>query len=676
MASKRLDIQGLRALAVLLVVIYHLWPSRVPGGFIGVDVFFVISGYLITAHLLREVENTGTVALSQFWARRIRRLLPASLLVLLASFGLAVAVMPGSVMPQNLSEIGASALYVLNWLLAVNAVDYLAAENSPSLVQHFWSLSVEEQFYIAWPLLILLVLLLARKVRGNQRHAIGVGIAVVFVLSLAVSIWATSEYPSIAYFATPVRAWEFAAGGLLVFLPALSRAPQPSRVVASWFGLAAILVPAFVFDANTPFPGWTALIPVIGTALLIHIGDPDSNWAPQFLARHGLVQFIGDNSYSIYLWHWPLIVAYPVATGRLLGPRSGLVILAATIVLAVLTQRYVETPLRRSAGPLRSRRPTYAFMALGMVAIVAVTGGTSYAVATADERYESSIEAELENREGCFGAYALDNHCSDPFAVTGTVNPAYTSSDIYYKRGISMNAPCTTSAEGVKHCELGEMDDPALTAAFVGDSHSHHLWEAMHLVGKELGWRVLAYQSPGCSGFDVPREEKNAEDQARIDNCVEWGEKVREELAANEALEALVFSNRAHTKKTDAATAADMLAPLLAGGREVVALTDVPGMPERVRAPECVESERSEYDPCSWERPERPNFLADAVRASGGDVVDLGSRLCTGGKCHAVIGGTIVYFDSNHLATAFSRSLAPWLAHQLEDATAVTSPES
>lgn len=163
--AKRLDIQGLRALAVLLVVIYHLWPGRLTGGYVGVDVFFVISGYLITAHLVKEAAQSGTVALGRFWARRVRRLLPAAFTVLIACAVVALFVLPAAQRAQNLREIGASALYVQNWLLAFDSIDYLGAENQASVVQHYWSLSVEEQFYLVWPVLIVIALAVAGETR-------------------------------------------------------------------------------------------------------------------------------------------------------------------------------------------------------------------------------------------------------------------------------------------------------------------------------------------------------------------------------------------------------------------------------------------------------------------------------------------------------------------------------
>lgn len=647
-------------------MVYHVWPSAIPGGYIGVDIFFVISGYLITAHLMREVTSTGRVVLSRFWARRIRRLLPAAFLVLGASFTLALLVAPGAMLKQNVLEIGAAAVYGLNWLLAANSVDYLAADNAPSLVQHYWSLSVEEQFYILWPLLIVAVLAVARRLKRDQTRSIGITLAIVFVVSLGLSIWWTTSHPSTAYFATPVRAWQFAAGGLLVFLPQARVHSQALFALLSWIALSAVCVAAFSFDSGTAFPGVAALVPVLGSAALIYLGDSSSTWTPQFLAKHGIVQFLGDNSYAIYLWHWPLILAYPAATGRLVGPKSGVLILVATVALAWATQRFIEKPFRSSSGALRTSLRTYSFMATGMVVCLVASLGISQLHTSADERFEATMQRAVAQTGGCFGAYALDNDCASPYILTDTVNPAYSASDIYWERGEGADAPCEVPEVGPKYCVLGEREHPTKTVALIGDSHSHHLWDPFHIAAAQLGWRVIAYQSSGCSGFDVPRSVANADDQSRLDACVAWGDDVRAAVVNDVDIDAAIFSNRAHTKKTNTSAAVKMLKPFEEAGISLTALTDVPGMPnDETKAPTCVETSAETNDPCAWNLTERSNFIVSAVAETSGQIIDLGSRLCTDTRCHAVIGGTIVYMDSNHLTTTFARTLAPWLEEEL-----------
>jgi len=263
-STLRPEIQGLRAVAVALVVVHHLWPAALPGGFVGVDVFFAISGFLITAHLLREIERHGRVRLGAFWVRRARRILPAALLVLGCTLAATLALVPSTYWAQYVAEVRASALYGQNWHLATAAVDYFAAEDGPSPVRHFWSLSAEEQFYLVWPVLLLLAALAARGRRAGLALAMGACTA----LSLAYSVHLTAAEPASAYFVTPTRGWEFGLGALLAL--AGGRAPA----ACSWLGLAAIGAAAALYSPATPFPGAAALLPVCGALAVIAARAP------------------------------------------------------------------------------------------------------------------------------------------------------------------------------------------------------------------------------------------------------------------------------------------------------------------------------------------------------------------------------------------------------------------
>jgi len=299
----RPDIQALRAIAVMSVVLYHLFPLGLTGGFVGVDIFFVISGFLITNHLVGEITRTGRISLTQFWARRIRRLLPAAFSVLAVSVALLVLCMPVVTWHNNLQEIGAAAAYVENWLLGIHAVDYLAAENSASLVQHYWSLSVEEQFYLVWPLLLLLALAVSRFTgRLSPRTAVRWALGFVAVGSFAVSIVLTSARPPLAFFVTPTRAWEFAIGGLLSVAPSLPLGAREHavRAATSWLGITVIAYSVYFISGDEPFPGTIALLPVLGSTLMLAGGTSSARWSPAPLSGLQPVQWLGNYSYSLY----------------------------------------------------------------------------------------------------------------------------------------------------------------------------------------------------------------------------------------------------------------------------------------------------------------------------------------------------------------------------------------
>nr|BFF13330.1 hypothetical protein GCM10025699_46330 [Microbacterium flavescens] len=410
------------------MVLYHLWPARLPGGFVGVDIFFAISGFLITGHLMREVQKTGRVRLGQFWARRARRLLPASLTVLVVTAITVLVAVPQSLWQQFFRAIGGSVLYVQNWVLASDSVDYLAADNVETPVQHFWSLGVEEQFYIAWPLLIALALLITR--RGSapaRRRMVALLLGVVFAVSLTLSIWLTATDPASAYFVTHTRAWEFAAGGLLaIFAPEVIRRGARTRTLVSWAGWAMIAISVLTYTGAMPFPSYTALLPVVGSLLVIAAGSPDGRWSPTPLAEFGPVRLLGDVSYSLYLWHWPLIVLTPFILGRALDTPVKIVLLVLAIALAWISKVVIEDPAR-TAKALTLRRPSWTFgaVAVGMVlALIVPTVGIVQARAVADESAREA-QALLSGEVACFGAsaFAGPDDCVNP-ELDGTLVPA------------------------------------------------------------------------------------------------------------------------------------------------------------------------------------------------------------------------------------------------------------
>src|SRR6516164_2535845 len=363
----RADIQGLRAIAVAMVVIYHLYPSLLPGGFVGVDVFFVISGYLITRHLWRGYQRTGKIALLDFWGRRARRLVPAAALVLTVTWLASRLVLPATRLADTADEVRASALYFQNWLLAHNAVDYLKSNDAASPLQHFWSLSVEEQFYLLWPWLFLAAVVLVRlRVRRAGRHrapgvtagrAVVAGLAVALVLgSLAYSVYDTRTDPAAAYFVTTTRIWELGLGGLLALLPERFGRPLGRQGWLGWAGLAAVAASPFLLHGTSAFPGAIALLPVVGTVALIAGGSAAARYGPARFTSVRPMVFLGGISYSLYLWHWPLIVLWSSYRGHKIGLYAGPALAVAAVVLSWLTKVWVEDKVRL-ARPL-ARHPS------------------------------------------------------------------------------------------------------------------------------------------------------------------------------------------------------------------------------------------------------------------------------------------------------------------------------
>lgn len=644
----------------------------------GVDVFFVISGFLITGHLMREVDRTGRIRLLVFWARRARRLLPASLLVLLVTAVATVLLVPDTFWRQYLTEIGASTLYVENWLLAANAVNYLAAENLASPVQHFWSLSAEEQFYLLWPVLILLtVVVAARRSPARARAAVAVVLGAVTVASFWIGVVWTVAVPATAYFVTPTRVWEFAAGGVLAVLGVGCSPGSRLAPLLSWAGLAGIAVAAIGFTGASPFPGWIALLPVAGAIAVIAAGNPLQRWSPTRPGSLRPVQVLGDISYAVYLWHWPMIVLLPGVLGRPLAVADKLGVLAATVVLAYATKVLVEDPFRFSS-PLVSARPRWTFLAI-VASAAALLALCWAAVAVVDERIEdASARVTAATAGSCFGAAALDPDadCPEPFAFDGSMTPAFAKTDtnLVADSGGGWQCEVPRGASDIRTCVIGETSQPERTFAMLGDSHAMHLMEAMRAITAEREWQVLTYFKSGCSGTgasDVLRADR-PDDQVA---CAEWGAAAIAEIAANPAIDTVVFANvsSAYLQSDGAEPIGPerylgAWEPLIDAGKGVIVVADIPHV-SGGDVPACLAAAGALDDACSTPRAAAlpPDAAVDAARR-GSDAIRLLSltdHFCQDETCHARIGGVIVYSDSAHLTNTYARTLAPYIERAL-----------
>ncbi|GAA3247806.1 hypothetical protein GCM10017691_57370 [Pseudonocardia petroleophila] len=337
----RPELQGLRAVAVALVVVYHVWFDRVSGG---VDVFFVISGFLLTGQLARAAERGAPLDLVRRWSRTVVRLVPSVCVVLVGTVGAAALVLPESRWAQTVREVVAAALYLENWQLASDAVDYAARNDVASVVQQFWSLSIQVQFFVVWPLLVAVVVL-AGPLAGVRARLLA-ALSAVLVVSLTCSVVMTAQDQPLAYFHSATRMWEFALGGLLALVVDALVLSRRARLLAGWVGLVGMVACGFVLDVGSSFPGWAALWPTACAVLVLGAGTSgDARGVDRVLSARPM-QHLGDLSFALYLWHWPVLVLYLVVQGREeVGLRGGLGIVALSLVLAVATYHGVERPL-------------------------------------------------------------------------------------------------------------------------------------------------------------------------------------------------------------------------------------------------------------------------------------------------------------------------------------------
>lgn len=523
--GKRLDIQALRAIAVLSVVIYHLWPGRVIGGFMGVDIFFVISGYLMTITLMRDIQPvlvakkkikaTG-IFLANFYARRIKRLIPAASVTLLATLGLLLATGNLSLIEETAKQISASALFIQNWFLANNAVDYLA-NTDPTAVQHFWSLSLEEQFYLVWPLLLLVLLLVSGLAVFRKKKWLS-NLAAISVLLLIAGFFVygyhlTKTQPSLAYFVTPARVWELLIGGMIAFLPIVKN--YDLRLLLPWVGFGMIGYSLFTWGGDG-FPGWHALIPTLGTALIIYGGSManESKWSFEHMLRHKPIQWIGNISYSLYLWHWPLIILLPVLLFVDLDayPQATLIkfgILALSLVMAYVSYRYIEQTTQHIK--IKKRYVYISFLIItGLVASLAY-----FASGRAESSLRTSVKdvraAVQNNTDSCVGAQSVFNNCEKSL---GFLNNNYSQTAFNDKYDYLLDSKTTCSsvdgrknnAELTSFCIVGDLNSKREITVW-GDSHAQHWINPMDKIGRENNIKVNVIGTSYC--FSSGKLSKN-----------------------------------------------------------------------------------------------------------------------------------------------------------------------
>ena len=681
----RPEIQALRALAVLLVVAYHLEPNVVPGGYIGVDIFFVISGFLITSHLLREAERTGRIKLSAFFAGRARRILPAAMLVILIVVFAGFLIFPKTQWGTLGLQALASAFSVQNWVLAADSVDYLAAEQAAGPLQHFWSLGVEEQFYLFWPLLILAVCWLVKPAMpgshsdnfATRRRWLWVVFVAVAVMSLGYSAYAGYSGNSAGYFVTTTRIWELAIGGFLALgVQAHEKdALRLPRWLTAWstknlavlVALMAIAIAAFSYDGATVFPGIAAAVPVVACAVIIAAGSTSGPGSLHQLVNWSPVQWVGLASYSLYLWHWPLIVFYTEFSGGKPKPLQSIALLIGSLFLAWASLKFVETPMRQlrflAVSPTRSLIAGAAMVAV--TASVALLPGTTQQRMVEQEQRVATALAE-QPPEG-FGAASLAHGA--PAFVTKEHQvvpvPAEAAKDLP-DIGNCVQNPQSTQ---IKECEFGSKD-ATFTVALVGDSHAAHWFEALNEYATSKGWKIVTYLKNSCPFNEAQRK---ADKDGSI-NCQETYEQSMDALTKRKDINAVITSSWAgSTFVSDPAHGlAATWGKLEDAGLPVYPIVDTPRPPQDSYARDCVEQNINNPQTCSF--PEKGAFdKGDATKAAAKleprvKVLDFSDQFCVDGTCPVVVGNVLIYRDKHHISDTYMSTLVPTFGQRLQQA--------
>lgn len=670
----RKDIQGLRAIAVIVVLLFHFWPHRLPGGYVGVDVFFVISGFLITLHLLKKPPVTWK-ALVDFWARRIKRLIPAATVVLAATLVASLLWLPETMIQRVLHEVVTSAVYVQNWALAATATDYLAATEAPSPVQHYWSLSIEEQYYAIWPVIIGGIFLLGRRFFTSNK-LLAAGMATIFIASLAYSIYLTQADPAAAYFVTPTRVWELTIGGIIALLATRATVPARLAVLMAWGGLAMIAAAVLLFTKETPFPGYTALLPTIGTALVIMAATDGMKWSPRRLLGLKPMQFMGDISYSVYLWHWPVLIIAPFAFGVTKMPLIlSISLIANIIVLAYLTKIYIEDPVRRSKRLAGTNTKTYAY---GLASIAVVIGLTFVSQGHPKVQSFMQHEAMIEQLDvalrsnPCVGAGSMRNDdCQGEFEDNELLmTPAFASKD----KSMLYQDKCWSVRPKFKQdivCSYGKVGS-RVKVALLGNSHAG-MWHAtLEKIAVDNEWQLDTYLASICYTMDRPMEVPG---DGATENCQKWNKWAIEQVGHSD-YDVVIISNYSYAKLLDVPEMemdeerhrgyAETIDKLLASGKRIFVIRDAPTGSK----PDCLAVNDNYGTKCDLEReaaltvdPLYEAALSYDTQKVG--ALDLSHRFCDEEVCHTVIGGLVVRYDTNHLTNTYVKTLTPDIAPPL-----------
>ena len=700
--SFRPDVEGLRGIAVLVVLLFHANVLGMVGGYVGVDVFFVISGFLITGLLVRERERTGRIGLSQFYARRARRLLPAALVVLVVTLIAALNLVAPLDRPAVGLDGAAAALSVANVRFALAAGDYFTSVTTPSPFLHFWSLAVEEQFYLVWPALILAV-----TRGGHTTRRVGVALLAIVTASFATNVVLTDVAANWAFYSLPTRAWELGLGGLLaVGGTVLARVPAPLVGLASWAGLGAVGASVMVFDSSIPYPGVAAVVPSVGTAVLL--AGSNRRLGPGWLLAAAPLRGLGKISYSLYLVHWPILVLAPFVIGGDPDDLTRVILVGLSITVAVISWGFVETPFRTGLPSLAGRpRRT---LSLAMSAILAVVVGAAVpAMSVAGAGVPDGLPAPSEDPwqdESPWPEESFDPGSPAPIpspSVNPSDEPGGPSTPAPRPSGTPKPPPTTTpdranhgplprdvrpslgAARGDEERLRGDgclafervtvppdcvygVRDGTFTIALVGDSHAAHWFPAVERLAKHQGWRVVTFVKVACPFIDM--RVSNVALKREYRECAAFNDATIGRLAQLAPDLTLVSMSRIAIHPVDAANDTDA-AKGAAIGRE---LARVPGQKALIvdtpyagfDVPGCLSAHQGDVDACAI--PLRTAFTdhlgrieTAAAAASGAARIDLTGRFCDDGGCPVVISDLIVYRDHGHLTATFSRSLAPAL---------------
>lgn len=702
------DIQGLRAVAVLIVIAAHAGVPFLPGGFVGVDVFYVISGYLIAALLYREVLLTGGISIGSFWARRARRILPAATLVTVVTVLLSLLWMSLVDARSVIVDALWASAFAANIHFAEQGVFYFAQDTGPSPLQHYWSLAVEEQFYVVFPLILLGCLGLARlldrrpgrRVERLPRRTVVTVLVVLTLLSLAWSIHQTVDSPTTAYFSTFTRAWELGVGALAALVPPtlIRRLTRLSLETMAVAGAVMVLAACVLITPETPFPGIAAALPVAGTALLLLAGSVTDapgkeTWSARALSVPPM-RMVGDWSYSLYLWHWPAIILPPIALGREMTWLEKAVAVLVVVTLSAYSYRYVEVPFRtgRPAHRLVRRRALVLYPLSATLVVVTACSAWWYTGYQGGEKGDNPpITVAGEAEPGA--VRGPDTEALVRASVTAARDKAAVPSNLTpdllnLRNSIADVGECDYEENVRDLCPVG---DGEKTVVLIGDSHARAWIPAFNRIVSTGGWTAYYLVKPQCTAAHI--SIASLDDDRPFTDCSDfqdWVIDVVEDLQPDLAVVASSPPVNGVFSGGERVTSVEGTIPVLQAGYDelflelaqhadrVALVRDVPKSPDDPAT--CLSTGDPNLDDCMFKPVERSQVLGDvavtAAQESGIEVVDPTPWLCYDGECPVVIGGTLSYRDTDHITTEYAANLWGELGTALQMLPTQAPPQS
>ena len=673
----RPEIQGLRAFAVLLVVIYHVWVGKVSGG---VDVFLFISAFLLSLSFMRKINEGKPLKLLNYWTHVFTRLLPAASVVILLTLAGSFLVLSPTIWSARAVDAQASLFYWQNWNLANNSVNYFASNTggkSPFL--HFWSLSIQGQIFLLWPVLFAITALLVKKVRIKPVPAAVLVFGLVFCASFAFSVWEPKNSAAYAYFDTRTRLWEFAVGTLLAIMTLKWKPAHVGiRVVMGWIGTIGLITCGAVLPVEKAFPGFLALWPILSGALVIIAGRTDHKFAIDRLLVSKPLLNLGNISYALYLVHWPMLVLYSAAVGK---PRvsflEGTVLIAASIGLAWVLNRFVEKPLRSAsdnflpalASKLKFKRPVTSYAAwagniafvAAILALVAPTVlGTRALAEQRDAQVINNAMVSVQNDADTYpGARALspDKELveADPIPKNATIASLFVPWDTGCKGSYAL----THEQLDISCGYTKNASDDAPLFAVVGSSHALQKTEALKGISKQAGANQLNLLLTGCPyPFTQPENTVNG----FMKRCIPFTENATAEILTAKPTTVFIISTTTATTaegETVDPGLDETLRKLTDAGIQVIGIRDNPRFASDMymcamkakNIDDCAEPIEAKYG----EDPAAPIFAKYADR--GAYQIDLKDVYCPDGKCSVLQGNVYMYADSNHLTNVYEATL-------------------